>query len=287
MEGSTQLNVPEPLRRSAHRTEEGWTESARRSLALLCQVRGVPDLGSTSVLDVGCGTKLVKVLVEENRPIGRYVGVDVSREVIGLLCASVADPRFEFHYLDVRNELYNPKGTPLTEYGSLPIGDDRFDLICLFSVFTHLAPDDFSAMLRVLRTHAGPGCRLLFSLYINTATTAYDAYDAIRGRESVERTEREMKRRLEAGDPDLARRIAEYDAEHPRSRETQTSAAVPDFLDVLPEKPLLIAAYSEPFARSLVEQSGWHVLSLNPPEGYIQHYFVCEPSQVEQHVSST
>jgi len=32
----------------------------------------------------------------------------------------------------------------------------RFDLICLFSVFTHMVPDDYIAMLRLLRRFVKP-----------------------------------------------------------------------------------------------------------------------------------
>ena len=52
----------------------------------------------------------------------------------------MSDPRFEFHHFDARNELYNPTGTPLADFEELPVGSARFDLISLFSVFTHLTP---------------------------------------------------------------------------------------------------------------------------------------------------
>ena len=55
------------------------------------------------------------------------------------------DSRFEFHHLPASNDLYNPDGTPLGEFERLPAELEAFDLICLFSVFTHLAPDDYVA----------------------------------------------------------------------------------------------------------------------------------------------
>jgi SAM-dependent methyltransferase len=143
-----------------------WMRSARFAVKLLAETMGRPDLAGVDVLDVGCGTKVVKALLDEGLPVGHYTGVDASAQVIDWLTESVGDPRFEFHHLDARNERYNPEGTPLEDFALLPVGDRQFDLICLFSVFTHLAPGDFAAMLRLLRGHARPDTKLLFSLYL-------------------------------------------------------------------------------------------------------------------------
>jgi SAM-dependent methyltransferase len=123
------------------------------------------------LLDVGCGTKVVKTLLDNSMPIGRYVGIDASSEVIEWLQANVSDPRFEFHHLDAHNAMYNPEGIDLASFELLPVGPRRFDLICLFSVFTHLAPHDYVAMLRLLRRHAKPDARLLFSLFLRDPNT--------------------------------------------------------------------------------------------------------------------
>jgi len=59
------------------------------------------------------------------------------------------DHRFRFAHWNVRNEMFNRKGRPLSEYEGLPFGE-RYDLIWLFSVFTHLNPADSLAMLTLL-----------------------------------------------------------------------------------------------------------------------------------------
>jgi hypothetical protein len=53
-----------------------------------------------------------------------------------------------------------------------------------------------------------------------------------------------------------------------------------DFRDLDPDKPLKWAVYSEDYARSLIEETGWKALSLSPPDvnQYIQHHFICAPS---------
>ena len=162
------LPVPPGLQRSAHRDRDEWVASGVFAVDLLCRTLGVDDLGGVAVLDVGCGTKVVKTLLDGQRPIGRYVGVDVAAKVIDWLQANVDDPRFfEFHHFAARNDLYNPSGPPLREFAELPVGGAEFDLICLFSVFTHLAPEDYAAMLRLTRRHVKPTGRLLFSVFID------------------------------------------------------------------------------------------------------------------------
>jgi hypothetical protein len=50
-----------------------------------------------------------------------------------------------------------------------------------------------------------------------------------------------------------------------------------DFVDWVPEKPLLRAVYSRENAMRLVAGTGWEIESLNDPEEYIQHYMICRP----------
>ena len=64
-------------------------------------------------LDFGCGVRFAQAIVNRGIPVGRYVGVDVYREMIEFLTANVTDPRLEFVHLDAHNALYNPAGRPL------------------------------------------------------------------------------------------------------------------------------------------------------------------------------
>ena len=50
-----------------------------------------------------------------------------------------------------------------------------------------------------------------------------------------------------------------------------------DFLDSVPEKPLLKAYYKEHYIREMLKESNWKVISLNPPSFQMMHQFVCEP----------
>jgi SAM-dependent methyltransferase len=257
------LQVPPEFKRgeAPYLTQEEWVESGLFCVDLLCRTLGRKDLSGLDLLDVGCGTKIVKTLLDNSMPVGGYAGIDVSLEIIDWLRANVSDPRFEFHHIDARNERYNPDGTDLAEFDLLPVGERRFDLICLFSVFTHLAPHDFVAMLRLLRRHAQPDGRLLFSLFLRDAD-----YQA------------PLKRGVEAGlaspDPDVRRRT---EAAVAQMLERRAGEADPRFVDEVPEQPLLIASYEPEYALELVNGTGWRVLELHPRERFIQHYMICAP----------
>lgn len=254
------LEVPLGLRRGGRRDEEGWTAAARGLLELLATSTGRTDLSTASVLDVGCGNKFTAAIVNEGVPIRRYVGVDTDEEVIRFLVDQVDDPRLTFHFLNAHNELYNPTGQALNSFGRLPVGDERFDILCLFSVFTHLAPHDYRAMLELIRPHAAPEGRLIFSLFVDRGVSP----------EQQAAFHAELLRRKRAGDPEVAKAI---------KRRMAAGGAAPDFVDRVPDTPLLEAVYSEAHARELIEGSGWEVVELHEPvRPIVQHYFVCRPT---------
>src|SRR5450432_1129767 len=122
------LPVPPELQRDNHRDRQKWLDSGVFAVELLSATFARPDLAGVHVLDVGCGTKIVKTLLDNDWPVGHYTGIDASASVIEFLRANVTDPRFEFHHMDARNALYNPTGTPLAEFEHLPVGPHRFDL---------------------------------------------------------------------------------------------------------------------------------------------------------------
>jgi SAM-dependent methyltransferase len=251
------LPVPPELQRGNHQFREEWIESGLFVVDVLRHTLRRDDLAGVHVLDVGCGTKIVKTLLDNSLAIGRYVGIDVSASVIGWLDEHVHDNRFEFHHLDARNDLYNPEGTPLGEFEQLPADLSAFDLICLFSVFTHLAPDDYVSMLRLLRRHVRPDGRLVFSVFLNDPDHPSPYALAIEAA-------------LASDDPAVV--------EQARRRVATTLAAKDrGFVDEIPDRPLLQARYDKDFALELIEGTGWEVVSIDPPDRYIQHSMVCRP----------
>jgi SAM-dependent methyltransferase len=257
------LQIPPEIQRGTYDlTQEEWLEAGLSSVELLCRILGRDDLSGVDLLDVGCGTKLTKTLLDNSMPIGHYAGIDVSAEVIGWLRANVSDPRFEYHRLDAHNERYNPDGTDLASFDLLPVGDRRFDLICLFSVFTHFAPHDYVAMLRLLRRHAKPDARLLFSLYLRDSA----------GRAQFERA---IQAGLSSPDPEVRQRTEEAIARAAENRAAQEDLR---FVDENPDSPLQVAMYEPEYALELVDGTDWKVLEVHPPEGrFTQHYMICAP----------
>lgn len=252
------MRVPFPtgLHRSAYDDEQEWVNSARFAADLLARTVGSDRLEGIDLLDVGCGIKLTKILIDQEWPIASYAGVDVSDEVIRWLRGRVSDPRFSFHHLAARNELYNPQGAPLAEVEALPIGDRTFDLISLFSVFTHLDPLDYVAMLKLLRPHIRPDGVLLFSLFVKDPNNRIAAM---------------LREALGSDDPVVAQHAHDSIA-----RKMVDDDAL--FVDEVPDTPLLRARYDNAYALSLVEGTGWSVSSLEPPDQYIQNYMICRPA---------
>lgn len=253
------FRVPAKLRRGKYqKDEQREVESAVEIIKLICRNFGLDDLGASSVLDVGCGCKLVQAILDRHLSIGRYVGIDVYAELIEFLRSNVSDPRFSFHVLNAHNEMYNLDGEPLSGNTRLPVEEHSFDIICLFSVFTHLAPHDYVAMLQMLRHYIKPDGRILFSLYVNEPTDGgfgfIDAYG------------KAFMKMMESSD--------ELKAAYAEKVE---SYVVPDFKDFFPAEPLKVAMYSRENALRLVQGTGWEVESLNDPEKAIQHYMICKP----------
>jgi SAM-dependent methyltransferase len=250
------LGVPARLRRGAWRgDEDAEIASAVWLIEHMCVHLGLDDLGDSEVLDFGCGVKFTEALINHHLPIKRYVGIDVEPEMISFLQQHVTDPRFEYHHLNAHNELYNPEGALLSDTTPLPIDGQTFDVICLFSVFTHLAPHDARTMLKLLRRFAKPDGKLFFTLYIDERTGSgyglMDRWHDVLGRIP----------------PD---ELAQYVEEHPES-----AGPIQTFRDLDPSKPLNWAVYAESYAGELIRSGGWRVLNLFPPDEYIQHHFVC------------
>jgi SAM-dependent methyltransferase len=245
------LTVPIELRRGALSDDQAKSLASAASLfELMCRKFELEDMADVELLDMGCGTKLVQAILEYDIPIKRYVGVDVYQEMIEFLRSEVTDERFAFHHMDTHNEMYNSQGIALDAAKGLPFEDQQFDLICLYSVFTHLAPHDYSAMLKLLRPYIKHTGSVIFSLYVNEETDGgHGLIDA------------------------LARGLKASPEKLPEGAKKET----PPFVDAHASKPLAWALYSREHAIELCEGTGWEIESLNDPEESIQHYMICKP----------
>jgi SAM-dependent methyltransferase len=251
------LEVPQRLNRARHKRPEEAVAGAAILIRHVCDTLGLADLSNHDVLDVGCGTRFTQAFLDQGLPIKSYVGVDVYREMIEFLRANVTDSRFRYRHIDVRNERYNPGAPPMTEQTDLGLGEQTFDIIWLFSVFTHLAPHDYTTMLRLLRRYIRPDGHLVYTLFIDELTEG--------GHGFIDHVERGLRAANGTGRPAGPAAPGERRAK--------------PFVDVYPDQPLLCALYSREHAFELIEGTGWRPVELLPPNEHAQHQFVCVPEQ--------
>lgn len=238
------LTVPPKLRRGdGKRYERSYIDGGRDLLNYVTGALGIKDLSDCRVLDMGCGTKFTQALLEYDIPIKKYVGVDIYYEMIDFLESSVKDDRFSFVHMDIHNEMYNPTGKKLDEGTELPLKQGYFDVISLFSVFTHIVPEDYHNMLRMLRPYIKDTGRIIFSLYIEELTH--------NGFGLIERVTADIR-----------------DTWKPSGKE---------FFDGIPDKPLQWAIYSRKHALELIQGTGWEIEELRLPNSHVQHHIICRP----------
>ena len=130
---------------------------------------GVPPTGS--VLDIGCGSgRMARHFLDYIERPGRYVGMDIQKPFIEWCNEHLggANGAFEFHHQDIYNGSYNPEGvTKASEY-RFPFEDGSFDAVILYSVFTHLLPEDAANYMREIARLLKPGGRCYSTWYLLT-----------------------------------------------------------------------------------------------------------------------
>lgn len=129
----------------------------------------VPPTGS--VLDIGCGSgRMARHFVDYIKPPGRYVGMDIQESFIDWCDEHLASANgaFEFHHQDIYNGGYNPSGSIRASEYRFPFEDESFDAIILYSVFTHLLPEDAENYLREVARLLKPGGYCYSTWYLMT-----------------------------------------------------------------------------------------------------------------------
>ncbi|HYI64438.1 MAG TPA: class I SAM-dependent methyltransferase [Allosphingosinicella sp.] len=140
------------------------------------------------VLDIGSGIgrktrHLVRFLDEK----GLYVGMDIDERGVKW-CSENLSPlnkRFVFFKLNVYNKFYNPSGRITPDTVVLPFPDEGFDLVALWSVFTHMHTADIAHYLREISRVLKPGGKIAASYYIMDERTKRLVADGTAGENIV------------------------------------------------------------------------------------------------------
>ncbi|MBL4659151.1 MAG: class I SAM-dependent methyltransferase [Alcanivoracaceae bacterium] len=149
--------------------EMGPDNTGQQLIELVMRELKVSSLENTNILDIGCGVRFTQAIINRSIQIASYTGIEVNRSIVDYLKVAVEakDDRFKYAHYNIENDMYNKNTkTTMSDLTKLPVVG-KFDLIWLFSVFTHLNIDDTEAMLNLIRLHVEPTGNLFFSSFID------------------------------------------------------------------------------------------------------------------------
>lgn len=109
------------------------------------------DLGLSEgcyLIDAGCGSGRLSASVARNGPDLRYLGTDVVPELLAYARERSARPDWRFELVDGL---------------AIPERDSAADMVCFFSVLTHLTEEEGDSYLREARRVLKPGGKIVCS----------------------------------------------------------------------------------------------------------------------------
>lgn len=122
---------------------------------------------SSFVMDYGCGIGRVSMYMAKYLQNGFYAGVDIKKDAIDKCKTRYFNQsNFEFHHLNMFNDWYNTKGQRVKKVKLKLKG--KFDIICNFSVFTHLVPKAIPHVLNFFKAHLKEDGEVFITLYLIT-----------------------------------------------------------------------------------------------------------------------
>lgn len=142
-----------------------FIEQGKQHLKLLKELADLkPD---DSVLDVGSGIGRTAVaLTGFINSEGCYEGFDVVKKGVKWCNEKITPkfPNFNFQYVPLKNDLYNAENGNPADF-TFPYPDENFDLVFLFSVFTHMQPPEIEHYLDEIYRVLKSGGRCLATIF--------------------------------------------------------------------------------------------------------------------------
>lgn len=132
-------------------------------------VRSTGLVAGDDVLDVGCGSGRAAIpLINVLGPEGSYEGFDIVPEAVAWCTRRItpAHPNFRFQVADVYNNHYHRKGNQRAEHYVFPFDDERFDVVLLTSIATHLGAAPTEQYLRECARVLRPGGHLFATMFL-------------------------------------------------------------------------------------------------------------------------
>lgn len=121
------------------------------------------------VLDVGCGVgRLAIGILDQVEGMKGYYGVDISDRSI-MWCQkhlTSKNPHFQFQKLNVYNARYNPQGKVIDDDFTFPFADNMFDIIYLYSVFSHMTDSDAKIYLKEFKRILKPSGGIFLTAFV-------------------------------------------------------------------------------------------------------------------------
>ena len=159
----------------AQRDDVHYVRYARGSVKLLAERCGLSP--QSTLLDIGCGPgRLLIGALSLYGAIEEYVGLDVNKPAIEWASGHLADAHhITFHWMDILNQRYNPKGTTINTDNAeimFPVPAARFDVVALFSVFSHMYLQDIGAYLKEIGRILTPSGKVFLTLFVEEGVPA-------------------------------------------------------------------------------------------------------------------
>ena len=172
----TVIVVPPPavVRQGVEKTDAAYVEKAK-SIVGLAQEAGMR--ADARILDIGCGAaRFLTGLLATYGSVKEYLGLDVRKTPIDWGREAFNNPAFgniRFKQIDAFNARYYASGEPVTASSRLPIEDNSFDFVMLYSVFTHMTVDDTRTYLSEIARVLDANGRCLCNAFVEEGVPAW------------------------------------------------------------------------------------------------------------------
>lgn len=148
-------------------SDEFYLTSAKKEADRLVKYLGLTP--ESSLLDVGSGPgRLAIGILERVGEIREYRGVDVDENSTrwGQHYITPRVPNFQFVHIDVENTRYNPSGSDTDFEFAFPFADEEFDIIILYSVFTHMLAGGVQTYLKEFQRMLRPDGKIFLTAFL-------------------------------------------------------------------------------------------------------------------------